>query len=69
MRCRFTILGKFTNSMPKMEIIRKQFIVQTKLRGGVKLSYFNSRHLYIHLVNEGDQAIFWSKEEFIFKGN
>ncbi|KAH0684384.1 hypothetical protein KY285_021897 [Solanum tuberosum] len=31
-----TLVGKFTNTMPKMEIIRKRFTFQTQLTGGVK---------------------------------
>lgn len=40
--------------MPKMEVIRKYFFSQTELRVGVKLTHFNSRHLYIDLENEFD---------------
>lgn len=36
--CRFTLVGKFTNTMPRMKIIRKSFIAQTQLVGGVKIA-------------------------------
>ncbi|KAF3674279.1 hypothetical protein FXO38_05303 [Capsicum annuum] len=67
-RCRFTLIGMFTNMMPKMEIIRKQFVAQTELRGGVKLSHFNSKHLYIDLDNEYDQVTVWSKGRMHIEG-
>ncbi|KAG5604804.1 hypothetical protein H5410_026296 [Solanum commersonii] len=53
-RCKYTLVGKFINAMPKMEAIRKSFIAQTQLTGGVKIAYFNSRHIYIDLDNEAD---------------
>ncbi|KAG5568528.1 hypothetical protein H5410_064452 [Solanum commersonii] len=52
--CRFTLIGKFSNAMPKMELIRKSFIIQTQLSGGVKIAHYNSRHVYIDLDNELD---------------
>ncbi|KAF3626288.1 hypothetical protein FXO38_29345 [Capsicum annuum] len=67
-RCRFTLIGKFTNTTPEMEIIRKQLIAQTELRGGVKLSHFNSKHLYIDLDNEYDQTTIWSKGRMYIEG-
>lgn len=32
--CKFTLIGKFTNTMPRMEQVRKSFILQTQLMGG-----------------------------------
>ncbi|KAK6780110.1 hypothetical protein RDI58_022294 [Solanum bulbocastanum] len=60
-RCKFTLVGKFTNAMPKMEIIRKSFIAQTQLTGGVKIAHFNSRHIYIDLDNKADHISMWTK--------
>lgn len=37
--CKFTLIGKFTNTKPKIELIRKNFILQTQLSGGVKIQY------------------------------
>ncbi|KAG5606380.1 hypothetical protein H5410_027872 [Solanum commersonii] len=53
-RCKYTLVRKFINSMPKMEVIRKGVIAQTQLTGGVKIAHFNSRHIYIDLDNEAD---------------
>ncbi|KAH0650165.1 hypothetical protein KY284_030077 [Solanum tuberosum] len=52
--CKHTLVGKFTNTMPKMEMIRKSFTLQTQLTGGVKIAHYNSRHVYIDLDNEFD---------------
>ncbi|KAH0729944.1 hypothetical protein KY289_001132 [Solanum tuberosum] len=46
-RWKYTLVGKFSNTMPKVELIRKNFILQTQLSGGVKIAHFNSRHVYI----------------------
>ncbi|KAG5586529.1 hypothetical protein H5410_046963 [Solanum commersonii] len=55
------ICGKFINTMPKMETIREQFILQTELKGEVKLTHYNPKHLYINLDNEYDHATVLSK--------
>ncbi|KAH0695801.1 hypothetical protein KY289_013283 [Solanum tuberosum] len=34
--CKHTLVGKFTNTMPKMEMIRKSITLQTQLIGGTK---------------------------------
>ncbi|XP_055835237.1 uncharacterized protein LOC129903717 [Solanum dulcamara] len=54
--CKYTLIGKFYSPMPKMEVIRKKFISQTELRGKVKITHFNSRHIYIDLDNEHDRT-------------
>ncbi|OIS96896.1 hypothetical protein A4A49_01939 [Nicotiana attenuata] len=51
-RCKFTCVGKFSNIMPRMEVIKKSFIAQTKVRGGVKIAHFNARTVYIDLDND-----------------
>lgn len=38
------------------EVIRKEFLAQTELRGEVKMSHFNSKHVYIDLDNEFDHV-------------
>ncbi|KAK4733712.1 hypothetical protein R3W88_007973 [Solanum pinnatisectum] len=68
-RCKFTLVGKFTNAMPKMEIIRKSFIAQTQLTSGVKISHFNSRHIYIDLDNEADHISVWTKQKMFIAGH
>lgn len=39
-RCKYSLVRKFSNTMPKVELIRKNFILQTQLTGGVKNSPF-----------------------------
>lgn len=51
---KYTLIGKFSYTMPKVELIRNNFIFQTQLSGGVKIAHFNSRHVYIDLDNELD---------------
>ncbi|KAH0672769.1 hypothetical protein KY290_025000 [Solanum tuberosum] len=52
--CRFTLIGKFSNTMPNVELLRKNFITQTQLSGRVKIAQYNCRHVYIDLDNELD---------------
>lgn len=59
---------KFTNTMPKMEVIRKVFILQTELRGELKIVHFNCRHIYVDLDNEYDHSIVWSKGRMYIEG-
>uniref|UniRef100_M1DF29 Uncharacterized protein n=1 Tax=Solanum tuberosum TaxID=4113 RepID=M1DF29_SOLTU len=40
--CKYTLIGKFSYTMPKVELIKKNFILQTQLSGGVKIAHFNS---------------------------
>ncbi|KAH0664058.1 hypothetical protein KY284_028989 [Solanum tuberosum] len=68
-RCKFTLVGKFTNAMPKMEVIRKSFVAQTQLTGGVKIAHFNSRHIYIDLDNEADHISVWTKQKIFIAGH
>ena len=53
-KCKFTLVGKFTNPMPKIELIRRNFVIQPQLFGGVNIAHFNSIHVYIDLNNELD---------------
>ncbi|KAH0763465.1 hypothetical protein KY290_019538 [Solanum tuberosum] len=66
--CKHTLVGKFTNTMPKMELIRKSFTLQTQLTGGVKITHFNSRHVYIDLDNEFDYVTVWTKQRMSIEG-
>ncbi|KAG5613698.1 hypothetical protein H5410_013522 [Solanum commersonii] len=66
--CKHTLVGKFTNTMPKMELIRKSFTLQTQLTGGVKITHFNSRHVYIDLDNEFDYVTVWTKQRMTIEG-
>ncbi|KAM3250118.1 hypothetical protein P3S67_022498 [Capsicum chacoense] len=54
--------------MPKMEVIRRQFTLQTKLKGKVKLTHFNSRHLYIDMDNKYDHSTVLSKGKMYIQG-
>ncbi|KAK4733767.1 hypothetical protein R3W88_008028 [Solanum pinnatisectum] len=66
--CKHTLVGKFTNTMPKMEIIRKSFTLQTQLTGGVKITHFNARHMYIDLDNEFDYVTVRTKQRMSIDG-
>ncbi|KAH0737916.1 hypothetical protein KY290_036621 [Solanum tuberosum] len=68
-RCKYTLVGKFINAMPKMEVIRRSFIAQTQLIGGVKIFHFNSRHIYIDLDNEADHISVWTKQRMFIAGH
>lgn len=67
-RCKYTLIGKFSNTIPKIELIKKQFVLQIKLKGRVKLTYYNVRHIYINLENEYDHSAIWSKGKMYIKG-
>ncbi|OIT20579.1 hypothetical protein A4A49_56079, partial [Nicotiana attenuata] len=54
--------------MPRMEVIRKSFIAQTELRGGVKIAHFNARTVYIDLDNEYDHSTVWGKQFMYIQG-
>ncbi|TMW95980.1 hypothetical protein EJD97_008101, partial [Solanum chilense] len=66
--CKFTLIVKFVYTMPRVELIRKNFILQTQLSGGVKIAHFNSRHVYIDLDNELDYNIIWTKQRMTIEG-
>ena len=59
--CKYTVVGKFTNTMPKMELVRKSFVLQAQLRGSVKITHFNGRHVCIDFDNEFDYQTVWTK--------
>lgn len=67
-RCQYTIIGKFLNTIPRMENISRIFISQTKLRGGVKIVHFNARTVYIDLDNEYDHTTIWTKKFIYIQG-
>ncbi|XP_070032968.1 uncharacterized protein [Nicotiana tomentosiformis] len=52
-----------------MEVIRKNFIAQTELRGGVKIAHFNARTVYIDLDNEYDHSTVWTKQYMYIRGH
>ncbi|KAM3233661.1 hypothetical protein P3L10_019020 [Capsicum annuum] len=51
-----------------MEVIRRQFTLQTKLKRKVKLTHCNFRHLYIDMDNEYDNSTVWSKGKMYIQG-
>ena len=59
--CEYTHVVKFTNTISKMELVRKGFIHQNQLIRSLKITYFNARHVYIDLDNEFDYQIVWEK--------
>lgn len=62
------MVGKFTNTMPKIELIRKIFILHTQLTCGVKIDQFNVRHIYIDLDNEKDHISVWNIQKMYIEG-
>ncbi|TMX01944.1 hypothetical protein EJD97_023053 [Solanum chilense] len=66
--CKYTLIGKFVYTMPRVDLIRKNFILQTQLSGGVKIAHFNSRHVYIDLDNELDYNMVWTKQRMTIAG-
>ncbi|KAG5606156.1 hypothetical protein H5410_027648 [Solanum commersonii] len=66
--CKYTLVGKFSNTMPKMELIRKSFILQTQLTGGVNIAHYNTRHVFIDLENELDYNIVWTQQRMTIEG-
>lgn len=54
--------------MCKMVIVRREVLLQTNLKGGVKLTHFNLRHLYIDMDNAHDHATIWSKGKMYIEG-
>lgn len=55
--------------MPMMEVIKKCFIAQSELVGGVKIAQFNTRHIYIDLDNELDYINIWTKQRMFIDGH
>ncbi|KAK4706803.1 hypothetical protein R3W88_033635 [Solanum pinnatisectum] len=68
--CRFTLIGKFSNTMPKVELIRKSFIMQIQLNwgGGVNIAHYNARHVFIDLDNELNYNTVWKQQRMTIEG-
>lgn len=66
--CKYTLVGKFTNTLPRIEFVRKRFTLQTQLTGSVKITHFNSRYVYIDLDNEFDYQTVWTKLKMNIEG-
>ncbi|KAG5580305.1 hypothetical protein H5410_050932 [Solanum commersonii] len=66
--CKYTLIGKFSSTMPKMEFIRKSFILQTQLTGGVNIAHYNARHVFIDLENELDYNTVWTQQRMTIEG-
>ncbi|KAH0693465.1 hypothetical protein KY285_020562 [Solanum tuberosum] len=60
--CKYTLIGKFTHTMPQVELIRKKFHSTDSVIGGVKIAHYNARHVYIDLDNELDYNTVWTKQ-------
>ncbi|KAG5599271.1 hypothetical protein H5410_030641 [Solanum commersonii] len=54
--------------MPKIELIRKGFIIQTQLNGGVNIAHYNARHVFIDLDNELDYNTVWTQQRMTIEG-
>ncbi|KAH0684401.1 hypothetical protein KY285_021903 [Solanum tuberosum] len=66
--CKYTLIGKFSTTMPKIELIRKSFILQTQLNGGVNIAHYNARHVFIDLENELDYNTVWTQQRMTIEG-
>ncbi|XP_069150682.1 uncharacterized protein [Solanum lycopersicum] len=66
--CKYTLIGKFIYTMPRVDLIRKNFILRTQLSVGVKITHFNSRHVYIDLDNELDYNMVMTKQTMSIAG-
>lgn len=65
---KFTLFGKFSSTMPKVYQIRKNFIFQSQLIGGVKIAHFSAGHVYIDLDSELDYISIWTKKKMYIVG-
>ncbi|KAG5631355.1 hypothetical protein H5410_003072 [Solanum commersonii] len=66
--CKYTLIGKFSTTMQKVELMRKSFILQTQLHGGVNIAHYNARHVFIDLENELDYNTFWTQQRMTIEG-
>ncbi|KAG5580322.1 hypothetical protein H5410_050949 [Solanum commersonii] len=66
--CKYTLIGIFSTTMPKIELIRKSFIIQTQLNGGVNIAHYNARHVFIDLDNELDYNTVWTQQRMTIEG-
>ncbi|KAG5585252.1 hypothetical protein H5410_045686 [Solanum commersonii] len=68
--CKYTLIGKFSTTMPKIDLIRKSFILQTQLNrgGGFNISHYNARHVFIDLDNELDYNTVWTQQRMTIEG-
>ncbi|KAH0716637.1 hypothetical protein KY290_012824 [Solanum tuberosum] len=66
--CKYTLIGKFSTNMPKIDLIRKSFILQTQLNGGVNIAHYNARHVFIDLENELDYNTVWTQQRMTIEG-
>ncbi|KAH0682785.1 hypothetical protein KY285_022210 [Solanum tuberosum] len=66
---RYTLVGKFTNSTPKMEVIKKSFVAQTHLIGTVNIAHYNSRHIYIDFDKQADHINVLTKQKMFITGH
>lgn len=62
-RCKYNVVGKFSNTMPRMEvIIRRLWPKLNEKGGGVKIAHFNARTVYTDLDNEYDHVTAWTRQ-------
>lgn len=66
--CKYMLVGKFTSVMPKIYLIRKSFISQTQLSGGVNIAHDNQRHVIIGLNNELYFNTVWTQHMMTIEG-
>lgn len=66
--CQYTLLGMFSTTMPKVELIRKISIQKTDLNGGVNIAHYNTKLVFIDLKNERDYNTIWTKQRMTIEG-
>ncbi|KAK4706911.1 hypothetical protein R3W88_033531 [Solanum pinnatisectum] len=69
--CKYTLIGKFSSTIPEVELIRMSFIMQTQLNGGgggVNIAHYNARHVFIDLDNELDYNTVWTQQRMTIEG-
>ncbi|KAH0664057.1 hypothetical protein KY284_028988 [Solanum tuberosum] len=54
--------------MPKIELIRKSFVVQTQLNGVVNIAHYNGKHVFIDLENELYYNTVWTQQRMNIEG-
>lgn len=65
---KFTLVGKFTNTLPKIKFIWKIIVNQAQLSRGVNITNFNLINVYIDLDNEFDYNTVWTTQNIIVEG-
>lgn len=52
--CKYTLVGKFSTTMPIVELINNSFIQHNLLSGGFNITKYHKEHVFIDLLNDLD---------------